>query len=83
MVEVILSVRISRLYPILAVKLGHKMIVDFVNAKTFILPREWIERGYNVAQWSYFPVGGHFAAMEEPELLADDIRSFFTTLRRG
>jgi len=40
-------------------------------------PREWIERGYNVRHWSDMPRGGHFAAWEEPELLAQDIRSFF------
>ena len=44
-------------------------------------PREWVERGYNVQRWSEFPVGGHFAAMEEPELLAADIREFFRPLR--
>jgi microsomal epoxide hydrolase len=27
------------------------------------------------------PRGGHFAAMEQPELFADDVRSFFTSLR--
>lgn len=44
-------------------------------------PREWVERGYNVQRWSEFPVGGHFAAMEEPESLAADIRAFFRPLR--
>ena len=44
-------------------------------------PREWVERGYNVTQWTEMPSGGHFAAMEEPELLADDIRRFFRPLR--
>jgi pimeloyl-ACP methyl ester carboxylesterase len=44
-------------------------------------PREWVERGYNVQRWIEFPVGGHFAAMEEPELLAADIREFFRRLR--
>ncbi len=39
-------------------------------------PREWIERGYNIQHWSEMPRGGHFAAAEEPELLAQDIRSF-------
>jgi hypothetical protein len=29
------------------------------------------------------PRGGHFAAMEEPELLADDIRTWFRTFRAG
>jgi pimeloyl-ACP methyl ester carboxylesterase len=44
-------------------------------------PREWIERGYNIAHWTDMPRGGHFAAMEQPELLADDIRKFFRPLR--
>lgn len=40
-------------------------------------PRRFIERGYNIQQWSEFPVGGHFPAMENPVLLAEDIISFF------
>lgn len=44
-------------------------------------PREWVARGYNVQQWTEMPRGGHFAAMEEPELLAQDIRRFFRKLR--
>jgi pimeloyl-ACP methyl ester carboxylesterase len=40
-------------------------------------PREWAERSYNVARWTQMPRGGHFAALEEPELLAQDIRAFF------
>jgi pimeloyl-ACP methyl ester carboxylesterase len=44
-------------------------------------PREWVERGYSVTQWSEMERGGHFAAMEEPELLAADIRTFFRRLR--
>jgi len=40
-------------------------------------PRHWAERIYNVKRWTVMPAGGHFAAMEEPELLADDIRAFF------
>lgn len=45
-------------------------------------PREWIERGYNVQRWTEFTSGGHFAAMEEPELLVEDIRAFFRPFRR-
>ncbi len=41
-------------------------------------PREWAERLYNVRQWTMMPRGGHFAAAEEPELLARDIAAFFT-----
>ena len=44
-------------------------------------PREWVERGYNVQRWTEMSVGGHFAAAEQPELLAEDIRAFFRPLR--
>jgi len=44
-------------------------------------PREWAERFFNVQRWTEYPQGGHFAAMEEPELLAQDIREFFRPLR--
>lgn len=39
-------------------------------------PRSWVERGYEVARWSEMPRGGHFAALEAPELLAGDIAAF-------
>jgi pimeloyl-ACP methyl ester carboxylesterase len=45
-----------------------------------VSPREWAERIYNVSQWTDMPRGGHFAALEEPVLLADDIRKFCLTL---
>jgi pimeloyl-ACP methyl ester carboxylesterase len=44
-------------------------------------PRSWVERRYNVTYWSELPRGGHFAAMEQPELFVDDVRTFFRTLR--
>ena len=43
-------------------------------------PRSYAERIYNVKQWTEMPRGGHFAAMEEPELLIDDIRKFARNL---
>jgi pimeloyl-ACP methyl ester carboxylesterase len=46
-----------------------------------IAPRRWVEAQYNVTRWTEMPKGGHFAALEEPELLVDDIRAFFRTLR--
>ena len=46
-----------------------------------IAPRRWVEGQYNVTRWTEMPRGGHFAAMEEPELLVDDVRAFFRTLR--
>ena len=44
-------------------------------------PREWVERGYEVTRWTTMPRGGHFAALEEPDLLAAEIREFFRPLR--
>ncbi len=44
-------------------------------------PREAVERGYNVQRWTAMPTGGHFAALEEPEALVDEVRAFFRPLR--
>ena len=44
-------------------------------------PREWGERSFNLQRWTEMPRGGHFAALEEPELLVEDIRAFFRPLR--
>jgi pimeloyl-ACP methyl ester carboxylesterase len=44
-------------------------------------PREWAERSYNVCRWTEMPRGGHFAALEEPELLAEDVRAFYRSYR--
>jgi pimeloyl-ACP methyl ester carboxylesterase len=44
------------------------------------LPREWAERLYDVRRWTSMPSGGHFAAAEEPELLARDIAAFFAEI---
>jgi pimeloyl-ACP methyl ester carboxylesterase len=43
-------------------------------------PRSWAERSYAVARYTRMPRGGHFAAREQPELLADDIAAFFADL---
>jgi pimeloyl-ACP methyl ester carboxylesterase len=48
----------------------------------FFPPTSWVERGYNVQRWTRMPRGGHFAAAEEPELLAGDVRGFFRELRK-
>lgn len=59
----------------------------FINTPTAIAhfkyeepfpPRSFIERGYNIKQWSDFPSGGHFPAIEKPDLLAEDIIKFFS-----
>ena len=44
-------------------------------------PRAWVERRYNVTYWADMPRGGHFAAMEQPDLFVDDLRTFFRTIR--
>jgi epoxide hydrolase len=44
-------------------------------------PRSWVEQRYNVTHWAVMPRGGHFAAMEQPELFVDDLRTFFRTVR--
>ena len=44
-------------------------------------PREWAQRFFNVQRWTEMPCGGHFAALEEPEKLAEDIRAWFRQFR--
>lgn len=44
-------------------------------------PRSWVERVFNVQRWTPMPKGGHFAALEQPDLLVEEIRAFFRPLR--
>lgn len=44
-------------------------------------PRSYVDRLYNVQHWTEMPRGGHFAAMEEPVRLVEDVRAFARTLR--
>ena len=44
-------------------------------------PRSYVERIYNIKQWTEMPKGGHFAALEQPELLVKDIRKFSKNLK--
>ncbi len=44
-------------------------------------PRAWVARQYDLQRWTEMPRGGHFAAMEAPELLVADVRAFFAQLR--
>lgn len=43
--------------------------------------RHRADRTDNIVRWTEFDRGGHFAAMEEPDLLVDDVRAFFRQLR--
>ena len=49
--------------------------------EVFRFPRAWVERHYNVTHWAIMPRGGHFAAMEQPELFSEDLRRFFQPVR--
>jgi epoxide hydrolase len=46
-------------------------------------PRAWVERtlGGALIHWTEMPRGGHFAALEQPQLLVEDIRVFFRKVR--
>jgi pimeloyl-ACP methyl ester carboxylesterase len=43
--------------------------------------RRYAEQGNNIVHWSEFDRGGHFAAMEAPDLLVGDVRTFFRRFR--
>jgi pimeloyl-ACP methyl ester carboxylesterase len=57
-------------------------IAMFPGEAQLIVPRSFAERCYRIARWTDMPRGGHFAALEEPELLAADIRAFFSDVQR-
>jgi pimeloyl-ACP methyl ester carboxylesterase len=44
-------------------------------------PRSFAEQVFNIERWTEMPRGGHFAALEAPELLAADVTTFFPALR--
>jgi len=44
-------------------------------------PRSYVERIFNIKSWSKMSKGGHFAALEQPDLLIKDIKKFARTLR--
>jgi pimeloyl-ACP methyl ester carboxylesterase len=60
---------------------GFAVFADSYRPESPRTPRELAEHGFNVTRWTEMPRGGHFAALEEPELLAEEIREFFRPLR--
>jgi pimeloyl-ACP methyl ester carboxylesterase len=46
-----------------------------------IPPRRYAERQFRIARWTEFGSGGHFPAVEQPDVLAADIRGAFRSLR--
>jgi microsomal epoxide hydrolase len=63
-------------YPRVEVPVG----VAVFPGEPWSVPRNWAEPRFNIQRWTEMPRGGHFAALEEPELLADDIREFFAAV---
>ncbi|MFE4957993.1 alpha/beta fold hydrolase, partial [Streptomyces sp. NPDC056653] len=55
-------------------------LADFPR-DNFIPLRHIAERTNNIVQWTQYDHGGHFAAMEQPDLLVDDVRMFFRNVR--
>jgi pimeloyl-ACP methyl ester carboxylesterase len=50
-------------------------------AEPWRVPRSWAEPRFNITRWTELDRGGHFAALEQPALLYEDIRAFFATVR--
>ena len=46
-------------------------------------PRPFTERFFNVQRWVRLPQGGHFAALEVPDVLAGQLRDYFRAYRTG
>ena len=44
-------------------------------------PKSYVERIFNIKQWTEMPAGGHFAALEKPDLLVNDVRKFLRNLK--
>jgi microsomal epoxide hydrolase len=57
-------------------KVGVPTGVAVYPAEIFRSPRAWAERRYPIVHWYEAPRGGHFAALEQPELFAEDLRRF-------
>ncbi|XXY53258.1 epoxide hydrolase [Sorangium sp. So ce269] len=55
-------------------------VADFPR-EIYRAPRAWVESRANLVRWTEMPRGGHFAALEAPELLLEDVRAFFRSLR--
>ena len=50
-------------------------VARYPKEEVLRFPRSWVEQRYNVTHWADMPRGGHFAAMEQPELFVDDLRT--------
>jgi pimeloyl-ACP methyl ester carboxylesterase len=58
--------------------------VTVFPAEIYRAPRSWGEQAFgNLIYWNEVDTGGHFAAWEQPELFAEEVRAAFTPLRNG
>lgn len=55
--------------------------VALFPAEIYISPRTWAENSYDLRHYTVMPRGGHFAALEQPELYLQDLRQFYRLLR--
>jgi len=55
--------------------------VAIFPAEIYLAPRAWAEAAYDLRHWTVMPSGGHFAALERPELYLNDLREFFRIFR--
>ena len=46
-------------------------------AEIVTCPRRWAEAKFNITRWTNMPRGGHFPAMEVPDLFVGEVRAFF------
>jgi pimeloyl-ACP methyl ester carboxylesterase len=58
--------------------------VTVFPAEIYRAPRSWGERAFgNLIYWNEVDEGGHFAAWEQPQLFATEVRAAFRSLRTG
>ena len=56
--------------------------ISLFPKEIFRCSRRWAEQRFrNIVHWREFDQGGHFAALERPEVLVDEIRTCFRPLR--
>lgn len=64
----------------MATKIGYQQRADRLG-RDGPPPRDSNERSYNVQQWFVAPRGGHFSAIEAPDMFVQEPRAFFAPLR--
>jgi pimeloyl-ACP methyl ester carboxylesterase len=81
------SMRLYREYSTMQPRYGHDgrrvevpTACAMFPAEIYHPPRSWVDARYDVRRWTTMPTGGHFPALEEPQLLVEDIQAFFADL---